>query len=361
MPSSANTTLHRTCLGCQRQILLVVLLCASGCAIHQPTLPVVFQCARTLDGRTLPAQRDYWTAFTNPGKFNAKGLYLLEPYQPGRIPLVLVHGLAADAFSWEDLIPALRSNPEIASRYQIWVYQYPTGITYLRSAADLRRELINTRATLDPDCRDPAFDQTVLVGHSMGGLIARLTVSYSDDHLWRAVSDQPITTIFDKGPLPEEAVSALLFEPVYYVKRVIYLGTPHRGSHWTQLPLGRFGRWLINVPKKVQEEYTGVVRGNPGMFRNPSQGPATSIDHLSPCDGILQATSRLRYADSVARHSIIGTGYMSPDGCVGDGVVAVPSARIPGVESEFFVNATHSGILSNLSVDAELMRILTQR
>ncbi len=360
MPSSTNTTLDRTCIGFRYQILLVVLLCASGCAIHQPALPVVFQCARTLDGCALPAQRDYWTAFTNPGKFNAKGLYLLEPYQPGRIPLVLVHGLAADAFSWEELIPALRSNPEIAARYQIWVYQYPTGITYLRSAADLRRELVKARAVLDPDCRDPAFDQTVVAGHSMGGLIAKLTVSHSDDRLWRAVSDQPLPEVISNGLLPEEAAAALLFEPVDFVKRVIYLATPHRGSHWTQLPLGRIGRWLINVPRPIQEEYLGLLRGNPGLFRNPTRGPATSIDHLSPCDSILQATSHLRYADTVTRHSIIGTGYLSPDGCVGDGVVAVLSARIPDVQSEFFVNATHSEVLRRRSVAAELIRILTQ-
>ena len=362
MPIPGNTTSLPLRLWHQQlQILLtLLLLCASGCAIHQPTLPVVFQCARTLEGRALPAQRDYWTAFRNPSKFNATGLYLLEPYQPGRIPLVLIHGLASDAFTWEEIIAALRSNPEIASRYQIWVYQYPTGVSYLRSAANLRKELVNIRQVLDPDSHDPAFDQTVLAGHSMGGLLARLQVSYSDENLWRAVSDQPLSTVFDEGPLPEEMVSALVFEPVPYVKRVIFLATPHRGSNWSQQPLGRIGRWLINVPQQVQEEYSGLVRGNPGLFRNPALGPPTSIDHLSPCDSIMRATSRLRYANSVAKHSIIGTGYLSPDGCVGDGVVAVPSARIPSVQTELFVLASHSGVLRSPAVAEELMCILTR-
>lgn len=362
MPNPSQSTSPRIFPVRQAFALLLALLifCAGGCALHQPALPVDFQAARTLDGRALSAQRSYWTAFTNPAKFNDKGLYLLEPYQAGRIPLILIHGLAADAFSWEEMIPILRSNPEIAARYQLWVYQYPTGIPYLHSAADLRAELLNIRAILDPQGDDPGFDQTVLAGHSMGGLLAKLQVSYSDDTLWRAVSDKPLEPVLQEGSLPQEIVSALLFEPIPWVRRVVFLATPHRGSCWTQQPLGRIGRWLINVPQQLQEKYVNLLQGNPGLFRGPSAVPRTSIDHLAPGDRIMQATSRLRFSPSVVKHSIIGTGHYSPDRCIGDGVVAVPSAQIPDVESEFFVHATHSDVLRSRTVALELIRILTQ-
>lgn len=340
---------------------ILLLYCACGCAWHRPpTLPAVFQGARTLEGRTLPPHREYWTAFRKPSEFNAAGLYLLEPYQPGRIPLVLIHGLASDALTWEEMIVALWSNPDVVARYQIWVYQYPTGISYLRSAADLRRELLRIRSVLDPGNLDPAFDQTVLVGHSMGGIVAKLQVSYSDDKMWKAVSDQPLGAVFESGKLPNNTAAALLFEPVPYVRRVVYLATPQRGSYWTEQPLGKIGRWLVEVPGQVQEEYRGLVRGNPGLFRNPSDKPATSIDHLFPGSSIMQATSQLRRADSVATHSIIGTDYLLPDLDWGDGIVAVRSARIPAVQTEFFVRATHSGILKNRAVVEELVCILTR-
>ncbi len=342
----------------QQLLPILLLVCASGCAWHQPTLPLVFQAAQTLDGRTLPPQRDYWTAFRTPSKFNATGLYLLEPYQPGRIPLVLIHGLASDALTWEEIIAALRSHPEIAARYQIWVYQYPTGNSYLKAAADLRKELQRTRSILDPDGRDQAFDQTVLVGHSMGGIIARLQVSYSDDRLWRAVSDKPLSEVFASGPLPDETVSALLFEPVPFVRKVVYFATPHHGSNWSEQPVGKLGRWLIDVPQQLQEDYIGLIRGNPGLFRNPAGRPPTSIDHLSPCNSIMQATSQLRCSDLVSTHSIIGIGFLLPDLHWGDGVVAIPSARIPSVQTEFFIPATHSGILRNRAATAEFMCIL---
>jgi pimeloyl-ACP methyl ester carboxylesterase len=342
-----------------RLLLLMVPLvfCAGGC-LHQEPLPVIFRSARTLDGRAIPPHRDYWNAFRNPSKSNVAGLYLLQPYQPGRIPLVLIHGLASDASTWGNVVCALNSNPCISGKYQIWVYQYPTGQPYLQTAADLRRELLTTRAIIDPANSDPAVDQTVLVGHSMGGLVAKLQVCYSDDKLWKAISDTPLESVVESGPIPAEAVADFLFEPVPFVKRVIFIATPHRGSNWSEQPLGLIGRWLIEVPQQARDEYARLVRSNPGLFRNPSPTPPTSIDHLSPSSSIMRATSELRPASRVEAHSIIGSGYLLPDGYLGDGVVAVLSARIPTVRTEYFVHATHSGILNSQATTAELTCIL---
>lgn len=342
-------------------LFLTLLLCllAGGC-VHQERLPLLFQCAQTLDGRMLPPHRDYWNAFRNPSKSNTAGLYLLQPYQPGKIPLVLIHGLASDALTWDEIVCALHADPSVTTKYQIWVYQYPTGHSYLKTAADLRRELLTVRSVVDPNSSEPAIDQTVLVGHSMGGLVARLQASYSDDRLWRAISDQPFDSVLNSGPIPDETIAALLFEPVPFVKRVVYIATPHRGSNWSEQPLGRIGRWLIEMPEQMQEDYSAIIQGNPGLFRNPSQQPPTSIDHLSPSHSIMRATADLRYGSSVETHSIIGSGYLLPDGYLGDGVVAVLSARIPCVRTEYFVHATHSGILRSSATTRELLCILNR-
>ena len=342
-------------------LLVCASLTVSGCAWHPPpSLPAVFQGAQTLEGRRLPNQRDYWTAFRAPSRFNATGLYLLEPYQPDRIPLILIHGLASDALTWDTTIVALRSNPEINARYQIWCYQYPTGNSYLKAAADLRRELIKTRAILDPAISNPAFDQTVLVGHSMGGLVAKLQASHSDDRLWSAVSNTQLVAIPNSSPVPAETASAILFDPVPFVRKVVYIATPQHGSNWTVNALGRFGQWLIEIPEQVQGDYIGLIRGDPGWFSGPAFRPPTSIDHLYPGSSIMRAMSQLRKGDRVSTHSIIGTGYLLPDGYRGDGVVAVASARLPDVDTEFFVQATHSGILRNRAAASELVCILTR-
>ncbi len=285
---------------------------------------------------------------------------MLQPYQPGRIPLVLIHGLASDAVTWDEMIVALNSDPEIAARYQIWVYQYPTGLSYLRTAADLRKELLTVRSVVDPGFLDAAFDQTVLVGHSMGGLLAKLQVSYSDEQLWRAISDVPLDEALNAGPVPDETVSAFLFQPVPFVRKVVYIATPHQGSNWTQQPLGQLGRWLINIPDQMRDDYARLIRGNPGLFRNPGPNPPTSLDHLIPGNRVIVASNHLRYADQIETHSIVGTGYRSPDGYLGDGVVALLSARRSDVRTECLVKATHSGILRNTAAAAELICILNR-
>ena len=307
----------------------------------------------------LPPQRQYWTAFRNPSQSNATGLYLLQPYQPGRVPLILIHGLASDALTWDETVAALNANPDITARYQIWLYQYPTGLSYLRTAAELRKELLGIRSLLDPTNNDPAFEQTVLVGHSMGGVVAKLQVSYSDDHLWRAISDVPLDEALNSGPISDDAVASVLFQPVSFVKKVVYIATPHQGSNWTQRPLGRIGSWLVNIPDTVEQEYARLTRGSPGLIRNPGARPPTSLDLLIPGNNIIRATNSLRYADGVATHSIIGTGYRSPDGFMGDGIVAIVSAHRSEVRTEYFVKATHSGILKNSAAAAELTCILT--
>jgi hypothetical protein len=62
----------------------------------------------------------------------------------------------------------------------------------------------------------------------------------------------------------------------------------------------------------------------------------------------------------VVTHSIIGTGYQSPDGLIGDGVVPIVSAHRPDVSTERLVKATHSGILKDAVAAAELKCILMQ-
>jgi len=85
------------------------------------------------------------------------GVHMLEPYQPGKVPVVLVHGLLSSPLTWMPAFNDLRADPALRDRFQFWFYFYPTGDPYLATAADLRRDLENLRAGLDPEHRgDPA-------------------------------------------------------------------------------------------------------------------------------------------------------------------------------------------------------------
>jgi hypothetical protein len=82
------------------------------------------------------------------------GLFMLRPYQPGRIPLVLVHGTASSPARWAEMVNELESYPEIRQHYQIWLFLYATGNPILYSSRLLRQALVN--AVEDLCCGRPS-------------------------------------------------------------------------------------------------------------------------------------------------------------------------------------------------------------
>src|SRR5881227_1328543 len=118
------------------------------------------------------------------------GLYLLQPYDPDRIPLLFVHGLFSTPFDWVKTINGLQADPEIRKRYQFWVFAYPTGNPILYSALRLREELAKVDK-LYPDHKD-----YVLVGHSMGGLLSQAQVTSITRADWEQTLGEPGMQLF---------------------------------------------------------------------------------------------------------------------------------------------------------------------
>src|SRR5690606_20173507 len=118
-----------------------------------------------------------------------------EPYQPGKIPVLMIHGLWSSTITWMEMFNDLRGDPEIRRDYQFWFYLYPTGQPFWRSATQLRQSLAQMRKTVDPHRSDAALDQMVLVGHSMGGLIAHMQVVNSGNDFWNIVTDKPFSEL----------------------------------------------------------------------------------------------------------------------------------------------------------------------
>jgi hypothetical protein len=79
-------------------------------------------------------------AMLRPANYeNRAGIYMLEPYDPDRIPVILVHGLTSIPQMWLPTISAIESDPELRGRYQFWVFAYPTGDPIALTSLKLRR------------------------------------------------------------------------------------------------------------------------------------------------------------------------------------------------------------------------------
>ncbi|MEZ6087924.1 MAG: hypothetical protein R3C05_07855 [Pirellulaceae bacterium] len=339
-------------------------------------------------GRTVPLETDITTPLAffldneqfhdkniatlglfKPNKLRSRqGLYMLEAYDPQRIPVVMVHGLWSSPMTWMDMFNDLRSFPEIRERYQVWFYLYPTGQPFWISAVQMRKDLKDLRETIDRNYprRDlNTMDQMVLVGHSMGGLVSRLQTMESGNDFWDVVSNKSIDELEADDDDRAKLASTLFFHPNESVRRVITIGTPHKGSHFSNPATQWLGRRLIRLPSFLTNITSRLIRNNPDYFRNTDLlTTTTSIDSLSPDSPIFPAMARAKRNPNVKYHNIFGKAiHQTPFGEIednGDGIVSIKSAKLKEAVSEIDVEATHTDIHTKPKTILEVRRVLLE-
>lgn len=111
------------------------------------------------------------------------GLYLLEPWDAAKLPVVFVHGIGGCP---QDFTAAIASLDR--KRFQPLIFHYASGLRLSASAQALRRALDEVDVLL-------GLDRVAVVAFSIGGLVAReaLRLAAGDDR-WRAVSLVTLST-----------------------------------------------------------------------------------------------------------------------------------------------------------------------
>ncbi|MGD9636583.1 MAG: esterase/lipase family protein, partial [Pirellulales bacterium] len=204
----------------------------------------------------------------NPGKVKElQGLYMLEPYDPDKMPVVMVHGLWSSPVTWMEMFNDLRSDPAIRDHYQFWFYLYPTGQPFWLSGTQMREDLAMMRRRLDPQRKAPALDQMVLVGHSMGGLVSKMQTVESGDAFWQTTSDHPFAELKADDDVKRTLANAYFFDPSPSVRRVVTIGTPHRGSQFANSTTRWLGHKLITLPAHMLQGRQELLKLNHGFFR----------------------------------------------------------------------------------------------
>jgi len=278
-----------------------------------------------------------------PLRIEPVGLSLTSPYEAGKIPVVFVHGLWIGPRMWEPTIRTLASDPKLASAFQFWTFGYASGDPLPYSAYQLRRALDDARARLDPARRDRAFDRMVIVGHSMGGILAKLMAVDSGDHFWRLASDSPPDRLSGDPDDASLARESLIFRARPEVRTVVFIATPHRGGTPDQRILHDVAALLVRPPDPLQQAYRRLVAANPPDFFKPAfrVGLVTSIDQMRWDSPTLAELLALKPPAPVAMHSIIPVknGPAGPGG--DDGIVTYASAHLDDAASETVVRAGH--------------------
>jgi len=285
-------------------------------------------------------------------------LVALEPHRTGRIPVVLVHGTASSVGRWADMINDLLADPRINDHFEFWLFSYATGAPIPYSALLLRRYLEETYTQLGGTGADPALGQTVVIGHSQGGLLAKMLVIDPGSRLWDGISRTPLVDLRMSPTAKALVRDALFVHPLPEVKRVVFIATPHRGSHVAATPIIQLVARLVTLPASVALVGRELLANN---VDEPAFGVRRSwlgsVYGMTPGSSFIRALASVPVTPDVAVNSIIATRGNGPLAERTDGVVSYASAHIEPVDSERVVDSGHSTQSTPATIE-EVRRIL---
>jgi pimeloyl-ACP methyl ester carboxylesterase len=276
----------------------------------------------------------------------------LEPYNPNKTVVLVIHGLMDTPATWVPMINDLRSDKEIRRNYQFWFYSYPSGYPYPYSALILRQELDAIEKKF------PLRRKMVVIGHSMGGCISRTLITNTGDKLWiEAFGKPPAETEMpaESKRLLEEAI---ILKPRPEIGRVIFMSTPHRGSDLASNWVGRIGSMLVRTPSALLS--VGQV-----IKQNETPDPAAlqlkrfpnSVDTLAPNNRFVVAINKIPIAPGIPYDTIVGDRGRGDTPNSSDGVVPYWSSHLDGARDEFIVPSNHGSPLNPEAI-ADVHRIL---
>jgi pimeloyl-ACP methyl ester carboxylesterase len=290
------------------------------------------------------------------------GFYMGEPFDPQKIPLITVHGLLSSPITWLNLQNDLMGDPEIRQHYQIWHFFYPAGLPIAFSAHLFRDKLQELYQFFDPHNQYPALHNSVIIAHSMGGLLAHTVISDSGDQLWHQFFHKAPDEMKLSAEVKQALDQALTFQHSPFIRRIIFVAVPHRGSALSENFAGEIGRMLITTPKAILESLR-LVLAQVGTAMAPEEKAylveedPSSIRALSPNNPLIKALAQIAIDRNIPFHSIIGDRGLGNGVQGSDGVVPYTSAHLEGAESELIVPTGHSAHIHPLAV-REVKRIL---
>jgi pimeloyl-ACP methyl ester carboxylesterase len=290
----------------------------------------------------------------HPAKFAATTrIARLEPYDPNKTVVLLVHGLMDSPATWFPLINHLRADEDIRRHYQFWFFSYASGYPYPYSAAVLRRELDAAEKQY------PLRRKIVVIGHSMGGCISRLLITDTQRRVWDELYTVPPEAM-DVTPEHKHILTeSSIFSHRPEIGRVIFISSPLRGSDMASNWMGRIGAALVQVPKTLvslghdEARYDKRAAGDLHLKRYPD-----SVDTLAPNNHFVVAINKVPIKSGIPYHTICGDRGRGDAPNSSDGVVPYWSSHLPGAVSEKVV-ASHHSAQRNPDAIAEVHRILT--
>lgn len=242
-------------------------------------------------------------------------LFMLEPYDPNKRIIIMLHGLASSPATWISITNDISSDSELRENYQVWQIFYPTNIPILENRYRIQ-ELIETAYNInDPNSQHIASKNSVLIGHSMGAVIGRMLVSNEklQDKFHRLSQEENtlrLSKLVNNELDRENLLNRLQLNQLKSVDTAVFISAPFRGTDFAD-------RWFTQLLRRVVHLPLGFIQTITGNLASiASEGELASnplgalyfqngASQLSDKSSFMKLTSDLQIAEDVTYHSII--------------------------------------------------------
>lgn len=291
------------------------------------------------------------------------GLYRVSALHPDKEVCILIHGINSSPNTWHEALNKTFADKEVRERYEFWSFGYPSGASIPYLAANLRDSLHEMLAFRQQ--KGATQQRITLIGHSMGGLLAKAMTQESGDKDWSKIFNVPIEQLEVRSGNREILRNMIYYQSFPEVKRVVFCAVPHRGSQIAANPGLRLVSDVVQMPQQLAQLTSEIVKQSsyaltPLGLEIAKKG-SNSIDQLRPASPVTAEYLYKPLSPSVEFFSLIGRKDKDPSKPVettSDGVVSYTSAQLDGVVAEKVVMGSGHGVHRTDEGIAELIRIL---
>ncbi|WP_296403936.1 alpha/beta hydrolase [Psychrobacter sp.] len=242
-------------------------------------------------------------------------LFMLEPYDPNKRIIIMLHGLASSPATWISITNDISNDKELRDNYQVWQIFYPTNIPILENRYRIQ-ELIETAYKInDPNSQHIASHDSVLIGHSMGAVIGRMLVSNENlrDNFNRLSQEENtvrLSKLVNDQLGKENLLNRLQLKKLKSVDTAVFISAPFRGTDFADRWFTQLLRRVIHLPLGFIQTITGNLASiaTEGELASNPLGALyfqNGASQLSDKSSFMKLTADLKIADDVTYHSII--------------------------------------------------------
>lgn len=128
-------------------------------------------------------------------------LFMLEPYNPNKKLMIMIHGLASSPEAWGSLSNDIMRDKRLKDHYQVWQVFYSTNLPILENRYQIYHLLEQSFAQIQHKYPKHKIQDTLLIGHSIMGnaiksndpkLMNDGIVPYTSSHIDGTVSEKVV-------------------------------------------------------------------------------------------------------------------------------------------------------------------------